>query len=547
MLSRREFLRRTALSSLALASWGCGSSSTSETNVPDPSGPSQSSVDLAIVGAGMSGLYSAYRVLAAGASSSVAVYEAGPRVGGRLYSIPTEGIPHIPTEIGGMRILDAHPLVNNLVDTFGLPTVAFPSGGDSNLYYVRGERFTTLEVKSGVPLPYTLAPRELKLVPGDLMSLAIGDLVPDAESLTRAEWAQFKQTLTYQGRPLYEQDFSDYLQSRLSPGGYAFLHDGFGYLADVNPGLNAAEMFQSESEFGSTYERVLTGYQSLPVRLAQEVGNRGGQVHLEMPLRNVSSTAEGFELRFATGATVRARKVILAMPPAAIQALEPDSLPLRVGGFAADLQAVHPHRASRLFLAFQEPWWKRLGISNGFTRTDLPLRQCVYFGTESEQPGGEPGNSNSLLLATFSEAEAGRYWANYLEGSPEPFPAAGVPASLAAPRAMVDEALRQLALAHGVEIPRPYWAAFIDWSLDRTVAAYHNWRPGVRSWEVIPRVAAPLPGLYVMGEAFSTNQAWVEGALDNAEETLQFQLGLGPPPGVSPTYRPANYRALQPA
>lgn len=545
MLSRREFLRRTALSSLALASWGCGSNSTSDF-VSSPSGPPQTNVDLAIVGGGMSGLYSAYRVLSAGSTSSVAVYESGPRLGGRLYSIPTEGIPHIPTEIGGMRILDTHPLVNALVDGFGIPTVAFPSGGDSNLYYVRGARFTVEELKNGAPIPYALAPRERSKTPGDLMGMAIDDLVPDAEALTRADWSRLKQTLSYQGRPLYEQDFADYLRTRLSPDGYAFLHDGFGYLADFNAGLNAAEMFQNESEFGSNFERVLTGYQTLPLRLAQEVRNRGGQVNLEMPLRHVSATTDGFELRFATGTIVRARKVILAMPPAAIQALEPDSLPLRVGGYLADLQAVQPQRASRLFLAFREPWWKRLGINNGFTRTDLPLRQCVYFGTESDQPGGEPGNSNSLLLATFSEAEAGKYWANFLDGSPEAFPAAGVPASLAAPRAMVEEALRQLSLAHGVDVPRPYWAAFIDWSLDHTVAAYHLWRPGVRSWETIPRVGAPLPGLYVMGEAFSTNQAWVEGALDNAEETLQFQLGLAPPPGVSPAYRPANYRALLP-
>ena len=64
----------------------------------------------------------------------------------------------------------------------------------------------------------------------------------------------------------------------------------------------------------------------------------------------------------------------------------------------------------------------------------------------------------------------------------------------------------------------------------------------MRSWEVIPRVEAPLAGLYVTGEAFSTNQGWVEGALDSAEDVLQTRLGLAPPPLVSPAYRPANFR-----
>jgi monoamine oxidase len=149
-----------------------------------------------------------------------------------------------------------------------------------------------------------------------------------------------------------------------------------------------------------------------------------------------------------------------------------------------------------------------------------------------------------LLLATFSEAEAGVFWANFLDGPNDPFPAAGVPKDLLAPKPLVAEALRQLEQLHGVSVPPPYWAAFIDWSVDRTAASYHFWRPGYRSWEVIPRIGNPLPGMYVSGEASSTNQAWVEGALDNSEETLQLQFGLAPPEGISPSYRPANFRGV---
>lgn len=314
-------------------------------------------------------------------------------------------------------------------------------------------------------------------------------------------------------------------------------------LADFNE-LNAAEMFQNASEFGDGFSRLIAGFQSLPLRLAQEIRQMGGQISTNQPVRHISVTTDGFLLRTGQGLNVRAKSVILAIPPAAILGLDAGSVPLGAGNFRADLQAVQPQRASRLFLAFSQPWWKQLGIDAGFSRTDLPLRQCVYFGTESEQPGGEPNNSNSLLLATFSEAEAGEYWADFLNGPSDLFPADGVPDDLLAPKALVAEALSQLEQLHGVSIPAPYWAAFIDWSLDRTAASYHFWRPGYRSWEIIPRVGNPVPALYVTGEAFSTNQAWVEGALDNTEETLQFQLGLAPPAGISPAYQPANFRAL---
>ncbi len=161
-----------------------------------------------------------------------------------------------------------------------------------------------------------------------------------------------------------------------------------------------------------------------------------------------------------SGHVVRARQVILTVPPAALFDLDPTSALFGVAGFRDDLQAVQPQRAPRLFLAFRQPWWKSLGIQDGFSRTDLPLRQCVDFGTESEQPGGEPNNSNSLLLATFSEAEAGAFWADFLSGPSDPFPSVGVPPRLQAPRPLVEEALRQLELLHGVAIPQPYWASF---------------------------------------------------------------------------------------
>ncbi len=442
-----------------------------------------------------------------------------------------------------MRILLGQPLVNNLVRILGIPVTPFPTGGDNNLYFLREQRFTTRHIEEGGAIPYNLAAREERLTPGDLLDLALVDVLPDILKITRTEWLEVKKNLTYKGRPLYDQVYADVLRSRLSPDGYNLLYDGLGYLADFNQ-LNAAEMFQNAAEFGDGFVRVIAGFQSLPLRLAEAIRDLVGEVTTEMPLVYLASSPDGYTLTMASGHAVRARKVILAVPPAAMLELDPTSACFDVVGFRDDLQAVQPQRASRLFLAFREPWWKSLGIQDGFSRTDLPLRQCVYFGTESEQPGGDPNNSNSLLLATYSEAEEGAFWADFLNGPSDPFPSVGVPAGLQAPRPLVEEALRQLELLHGMSIPPPYWASFIDWNLERTAAAYHFWRPGYRSWEIIPRVGNPLPGLFVAGEAFSTNQAWVEGALDNAEETLQFHLGLAPPDGVSPAYHPANFRQL---
>ena len=47
--------------------------------------------------------------------------------------------------------------------------------------------------------------------------------------------------------------------------------------------------------------------------------------------------------------------------------------------------------AFKLFLGYEYPWWRALGLHAGRSITDLPIRQAYYFGTEREHPGSKPG------------------------------------------------------------------------------------------------------------------------------------------------------------
>ncbi len=61
-------------------------------------------IEVAIVGAGVSGLYSAWRLLSGGYVKNVAAFEASERIGGRLLSIVPPNMPNMVAELGGMRI-----------------------------------------------------------------------------------------------------------------------------------------------------------------------------------------------------------------------------------------------------------------------------------------------------------------------------------------------------------------------------------------------------------------------------------------------------------
>ena len=56
-------------------------------------------VDIAVVGAGVAGAYSAWRLRSAYSNRKVSLFEVSDRVGGRLYSKTLPGMPHVIAEL----------------------------------------------------------------------------------------------------------------------------------------------------------------------------------------------------------------------------------------------------------------------------------------------------------------------------------------------------------------------------------------------------------------------------------------------------------------
>jgi monoamine oxidase len=167
------------------------------------------------------------------------------------------------------------------------------------------------------------------------------------------------------------------------------------------------------------------------------------------------------------------------------------------------LEAVEAWQAAKLYLWYDRAWWRDDGFRGRRTTTDLPARKLFYFDGHG---AGDP----SVLLAAYTDG-----------GDVEPWRAVsdGAAAGSQAPSAMLKLVNQQLAIIHpGVEIPDPAGSAFVHWGADPLEAGWHYWRAGARSWDVMPAVLRPDPtrSAYICGEAYSTSQAWVEGALETA-------------------------------
>ena len=84
-------------------------------------------------------------------------------------------------------------------------------------------------------------------------------------------------------------------------------------------------------------------------------------------------------------------------------------------------------------------------------------------------------------------------------------------------------------------VPEPLETVFMDWSLKPFSAGYHGWAPHYDMNDVMRQIRKPTQlmndvdaDLFIVGSAYSNDQAWVEGAFCTAESVITEFLDVDP-------------------
>lgn len=521
-------------------------------------------IDVAVVGGGVSGCYSAYRLTReavgdSGERLSVELFELGDRIGGRLWSVSVGGIDDVPAELGGMYFSDTQQNVYGLIKTeLGLDSV--PVNLRRDLQFLRTRRLLDADYADPQNVPFNLRPDEMGKSPGELLLWVLEQIIPDLASIwpltpsaPRAATIRVLRTTQIDDRLLHEWGFWNLLSAKLSNEAYQLLISTLG-TTTMFQNWNAYDaVYDIVTNLAGSYHKLTAGYEQLPDKLAERFCDpeAGGRIHHRHHLRRLATDGDIIVLDFSTPdggrREVRARKVVLAMPQRSIELIDSADLLFDDAQFRSDFQSVVPAAAAKIFLTYDGPWWESVPNGPGHVSptdlvvsyTDLPMRQCYYIGTS-------PSTGRALLMASYGDGAAASYWAGYVKNSRwgptlAPYHAADAALrnqSLAASTPMIDSVTKQLAALHGVSIPDPTDAIFHDWSEDPYGGGWHSWTPFVKSWEVAPRILQPNPAhpVFICGESFSLDQGWVEGAINTAEMMLEHHFGLNPPSWVQPDY-----------
>jgi len=566
--------------------------------------PSNKAIEVAVIGAGVSGLYTAYRLTNDATNpmpaDQVQVFELGDRIGGRLESVELPGMT-ITGELGGMRYMTSQQIVTALIeDVFcdELNHIDFPMGDDANHFgYFRKQRLrmnawenaqnngTKLEtnyILNDGDVGYSADQLFNKVIYDVLMAdqwfvNKYGSLVSNDEpysytfQITREEWNDIKPQLTYNfpgpynGLKVNDIGFWNLIKDQVSQEGYTFLADAGGYYSNtIN--WNAAEAFPymvgDFSNAGSTYRTIDGGYDLIAYAIANAyLSKAGADIWMGNRLVTFKKQVGGgykYLLEFhnrLTGQnwTLEANKIVLAMPRRSLELLDQNNFFFDQDTrkvLQKNMASVIKEPSLKILMGFEYPWWVRdFGTEAGHSITDLPMRQCYYFGQD-------PDDSHSLFLGSYNDMQTVTFW-QALANSKR---AGGIQRPLFVPLAtqktseeafseelisnqatqvMVDEAMNQIRELHGREdIPMPYVTWYKDWSKDPYGGGYHAWKANYDIEDTMCYMRNPIPEetIYICGEAYSDQQGWVEGAFCVAERMLEDHFGL-----LRPDWIPTGY------
>lgn len=496
--------------------------------------------DILIVGAGMAGLYSAWRLNKSDPSSSIHIIEQLDRTGGRLDTdhVNINGTA-LATEEGGMRFMYSQLELMALLKELDLTNVPFPMGDENNQYYLRGNRFTVGDAKQD-PLIwsriYHLNESAKGKQPGEILTNVRNTLLkqngqnPDKWQSSPENWTELRLQYTYREIPLNQWGFWAMLEDMgLTQDCIQMLYESSGFIAPYNQQVNAGCALQLLVDFvNPQFHHIPTGYSTLPDTLAQQLKSKGTGIETNRKVIGIDRLDNG-RLRVTAQignsqalSCYECSSLILGVTQLALQQLMPRVAMFRDDDqFIADINSVTDMALGKVNLYYPERWWEnKLKINNGGSFTDLPMAQFYCYQDESKATRKQhPG-----AITIYTDYYRSNYWAQ-LQRLGKPFPSAdGVsrpPHTTLASEFVVAAATRQMQEMFDTnDIPQPLLATYKRWMDPQSGDGDHQWRIGIDDRQTRARLSNPFDNIYICGESYSDDQTWVNGALRSVDYML---------------------------
>jgi monoamine oxidase len=357
---------------------------------------------VAIVGGGLAGLTAAYRLLQAGIACSV--YEASPRFGGRVQTLPAFNREGMYCELGAELIDSDHTDLIGLATELGLEVEPLIEDGVSlphELFYAGGKLHSEAEILAAFPPLAARLQKDIDAIsPGGVLTIPTYNEPLGAEAIDRTSLAEYLDGMRGEVDPwllrLVEVAYiGEY-------GREAAEQSSLNMLTMIDPGVDQGFRLLGTSDESL---RIRGGNAGLVAALSEKL-NRRVPLHPGYRLQAVKDSGTRLKLVFSTlsgTSEVRAARVLLALPFTMLREVEGVD---RLGLSPAKSQAITElgyGTNAKLMLGFGSRFWRQdsrnAPASYGTFYTDLASQE--FWETSRRQTG------RSGILTSFVGGRAG--------------------------------------------------------------------------------------------------------------------------------------------
>ena len=453
---------------------------TNKTNKTNKKNRNNNNYDIVIIGGGIAGLYTLYKLSKSFAHLKILLLESGQRYGGRIYSYKeTIDKQEYVMDLGAGRLGYHHKLITSLINELGLKPKLIPIPNTKTYIEVTANnkvsnKTTTKDYIMDKLTKFFFSPQVSKL----------------GKSLKQSYY-------------LYE-----FIGKYMSASFSRKVEDVFEYSSDLNElnAYDAIEYFKYDYNNETKFFTLNGGLEQIIERLLQAIKNTRGYKSHNFNIKNLSNvenityknndSSDLFEIsvtnykgRGSGQETIYSKYVICAIPKKSLEQLEIFK-PL-----LSELNSINSINLLRIFEIYNksgengEMWFKNIQktITNTNVQFVIPINP-----------------DNGLIMSSYSDCANARYWNNLL-----------ISKGLDYVKVKLNTKLNLLFSIFNIKVPLSKYIKMHFW--DAGVAC---WKKDVDSDYLSVKLINPYSRVFIIGENYSKYQAWCEGALMTSESCI---------------------------
>jgi cytochrome b involved in lipid metabolism len=432
--------------------------------------------DLVIIGGGISGIYTLYKLSSKYPQLKILLLESGERYGGRIYSYKEtiDGEEYV-MDLGAGRLGHHHKLINNLINELGLKpkiidipnTKTYIEISENNKVHNKTHVKDTIMTKL---YNFFLSPLVSKLGKSALQKFYLSELIKKYVSLS----------------------FSQKVASV------------FEYSSDLNEfnAYDAIEYFKHDYNNETKFFTLYGGLEQIIENMLDLIKKTQSYKSKNITLLNLSNVENITKINSNNNNlykivvnnynkskvyNVYSNYVICAIPKQSLEKFDLFKPILR------DLNSINSINLLRIFEIYnktnEEVWFKNIEktITNSEVQFVIPINP-----------------NNGLIMSSYSDCANARFW-NLLRAKK----------GVTYVKNKLNIKLNQLFSIYSIKVPQSKYIKMYFW--DAGVAC---WKKNVDSDNLSSKLLNPFPNVFIIGENYSKYQAWCEGALMTSENCI---------------------------